>query len=91
MSKKGSIQIHDVKRRVRKDGVRITETGYMIKSVGKNGEILQCSEVFNDVKAVKTHFAAMCKLWNTGDDNPIAADYTQEQKFTKSGIALPAI
>lgn len=91
MSKKGSIQIHDVKRRVRKDGVRITETGYMIKSVGKNGEILQCSEVFNDVKAVKTHFAAMCKLWNTGDDNPMAADYTQEQKFTKSGIALPAI
>jgi hypothetical protein len=91
MSKKGSIQIHDVKRRVKRDGVRVTVEGYVIKSVGKNGEILQCSETFNDVKAVKTHFAAMCKLWNTGEENPIAADYTAAQKFTKSGIALPAI
>ena len=91
MSKTGSIQIHDVKRRVRRDGVRVTETGYIIKSVGKNGEILQCSEVFNDAKAVKTHLAAMNKLWNTGDVAVIPADYTKEQKFTTWGIALPAI
>ena len=92
MSKKGSIQIHDVKRRRKnEEGEIVTMKGYMIKSVGKNGEILQCSEILNDVKAVKTHFAAMCKLWNTGEADPIAADYTKEQKFTKSGIALPGI
>ena len=91
MSKKGSIQIHDLKRRRKVDGVVTTVTGYIIKSVGRNGEILQCSEILNDVKAVKTHFTAMCNLWNMGDTPPIAADYTKDQKFTKSGIALPGI
>lgn len=90
MAKKGSIQIHDVKRRVRKDGVRVTETGYIVKSVGRNGEILQCSEVINEAKSVKTHLAAMNKLWNTGEMQVIAADYTAEQKFTTWGVALPA-
>ena len=89
--KTGSIQIHDSKRRILVDGVRTTVYGYIVKSTGKNGEILQCSETFNDAKAVKTHLAAMNKLWNTGEIAVIPADYTKEQKFTTWGIALPAI
>ena len=42
MSKKGSIQIHDVKRRRKnEEGEIVTMKGYMIKSVGKNGVRLQ--------------------------------------------------
>lgn len=95
--KRGSIQIHDSKRRVRvfNEETGTTERkmviGYIVKSVGKNGETLQCSEVFNDAKAVKTHIASMNKLWNNGETQTIAADYTKEQKFTTWGIALPAI
>lgn len=89
--KKGSIQIHDSKRRIMVEGVRTTVYGYIVKSVGKNGEILQCSETFNDAKAVKTHLVAMDKLWNTGEVSAIPADYTKEQKFTTWGIALPAL
>ena len=93
----GSIQIHDSKRRIlveneeTGDKERKTVLGYVVKSVGKNGEVLQCSEVFNDHKAVKTHLAAMNKLWNTGELQNIPADYTKEQKFTSYGIALPGI
>ena len=93
----GSIQIHDSKRRILVENEetgekeRKTVTGYIVKSVGKNGEALQCSEVFNDFKAVKTHIAAMNKLWNTGELQNIPADYTKEQKFTQYGLALPGI
>lgn len=94
---KGSIQIHDSKRKVlvlntdTGEKQRKTVKGYVVKSVGKNGEVLQCSEVFNDVKAVKTHIAAMNKVWNTGEIENIPADYTKEQKFTNYGLALPGI
>ena len=95
--KKGSIQIHDVKRRITVlntdtgEKERKTVNGYVVKSVGKNGETLQCSETFNDHKAVKTHIAAMNKLWNNGEFETTPADYTKEQKFTKYGLALPGI
>ena len=94
---KGSIQIHDSKRKVlvlntdTGEKQRKTVKGYVVKSVGKNGEVLQCSEVFNDAKAVKTHIAAMNKIWNTGELENIPADYTKEQKFTNYGLALPGI
>lgn len=89
--KRGFIQIHDSKRRIMVDGVRTTVYGYIVKSVGKNGEILQCSEPFNDAKAVKTHLSAMNKLWNNGEIITIPADHTKEQKFSTWGIALPAV
>jgi hypothetical protein len=91
MAKLGSIQIHDVIRRVKEDGVRVTKKGYMVKSVGKNGEILQCSEVLNDTKAVKTHITAMNKLWNNCDLQTEPLDCTKEQKFVKSGFAASKI
>jgi hypothetical protein len=95
--KTGSIQIHDSKRRIlvlndeTGEKERKTVTGYIVKSVGKNGEVLQCSEVFNDHKAVKTHIVAMNKLWNNGEIETTPADYTKEQKFTNYGLALPGI
>ena len=96
MKKTGEIQIHDSKRRVMVlneetgEKERRTVYGYVVKSVGKNGETLQCSEVFNDAKAVKTHISAMNKLWNNAELQTIPFDFTSEQKFVKWGIALPA-
>lgn len=93
--KRGFIEIHDSKRRVMvvnqetDEKERKTVYGYIIKSVGKNGEILQCSETFNDAKAVKTHLNAMNKLWNNGEVVTIPLDYTAEQKFVKFGLAEP--
>lgn len=93
--KRGFIEIHDSKRRVMVlseetgEKERKTVYGYVIKSVGKNGEILQCSETFNDAKAVKTHLSAMNKLWNNGEVITIPLDYTTEQKFVKFGLAEP--
>ena len=93
--KRGFIEIHDSKRRVMVlseetgEKERKTVYGYVIKSVGKNGEVLQCSEVFNDIKAVKTHLNAMNKLWNNGEVITIPLDYTAEQKFVKFGLAEP--
>lgn len=93
--KNGFIEIHDSKRRVMVlntdtgDKERKTVYGYVVKSVGKNGEVLQCSEVFNDHKAVKTHLSAMNKLWNNGEVVTIPLDYTAEQKFVKFGLAEP--
>lgn len=83
--KNPSIQIHNTKPSRKNPNAK-----YVVKSVGKNGEILQSSESLNDVKAVKTHFNAMQKLWNLGN-YPIEhlIDYTKEQKFSKSGFALP--
>lgn len=95
--KKGSIQIHDSRRRVTVENEETGKKerkivyGYIVKSVGRNGEILQCSEVFNDYKAVKIHIVAMNKIWNTGELETTPSDYTKEQKFTTYGIALPGI
>ena len=94
--KKGFIEIHDSKRRIlvlneeTGEKERKTVYGYVVKSVGKNGEILQCSETFNDPKAVKTHLSAMNKLWNNGEIQTIPLDYTTEQKFVKFGLAEPS-
>jgi len=93
--KTGFIEIHDSKRRVlvpneeTGEKERKTVYGYVVKSVGRNGEILQCSETFNDPKAVKTHLSAMNKLWNNGTVETIPLDYTTEQKFVKFGLAEP--
>jgi hypothetical protein len=93
--KRGFIEIHDSKRRIlvlneeTGEKERKTVNGYSIKSVGKNGEILQCSETFNDPKAVKTHISAMNKLWNNGEIETTPLDYTIEQKFVKFGLAEP--
>jgi hypothetical protein len=93
--KTGFIEIHDSKRRIMVlntdtgEKERKTVCGYIIKSVGRNGEILQCSETFNDAKAVKTHLNAMNKLWNNGEVVTIPLDYTAEQKFVKFGLAEP--
>jgi hypothetical protein len=93
--KTGFIEIHDSKRRIlvlntdTGEKERKTVYGYMVKSVGKNGEILQCSETFNDPKAVKTHISAMNKLWNSGEIETTPLDYTTEQKFVKFGLAEP--
>jgi hypothetical protein len=95
MSKTGSIQIHNSKRRIMVlneetgEKERKTVSGYIVKSVGKNGEILQSSQVFNDVKAVKIHLNAMDKLWNTGSFKVIPQDNTEEQKFVTLGLAEP--
>lgn len=96
MSKKGKIEIHDSKRRIMVlneetgEKERKTVYGYVVKSIGKNGEVLQCSEVFNDAKAVKTHLNAMNKLWNNAELQTIPLDLTAEQKFSNWGLALPA-
>ena len=93
--KNGFIEIHDSKRRVMVlntdtgEKERKTVYGFVVKSVGRNGEILQCSETFNDHKAVKTHLTAMNKLWNNGTLATIPLDYTAEQKFVKFGLAEP--
>ena len=93
--KRGFIEIHDSKRRImvpnEESGEKERKTvyGYVVKSVGKNGEVLQCSEVFNDPKAVKTHINAMNKLWNNGEVITIPLDYTAEQKFVQFGLAEP--
>jgi len=95
MSKTGSIQIHNSKRRVMLlneetgEKERKTVSGYVVKSVAKNGEILQCSEIFNDVKAVKTHIRAMNKIWNNAEHETIPQDHTEEQKFVTLGLAEP--
>ena len=61
MSKQPSIQIHDAQRRV--NGKRVN--GYRVKSVAKNGEILQTSEVLNTTSAVKKHLYAMANVWQS--------------------------
>jgi hypothetical protein len=93
--KKGFIEIHDSKRRIMVlneetgEKERKTVYGYVVKSVGRNGEILQCSETFNDAKAVKTHISAMNKLWNNGEIETTPLDYTTNQNFVKFGLAEP--
>ena len=89
--KKGSIQIHDLKARVRREGIRVTVSGYVVKAVSKEGRTISCSELINDTRKVKTYLSDMNTLWNKGTEEVIPADYTKEQKFTEKGIALPAI
>lgn len=78
MKKKPSIEVVDA-RRVQ-DGLRVA--AYRVKSVGKNGEVLQVSEVLNDVKAVRKHINAMLDCWGSFETNVITVtDKTKAQKF----------
>ncbi len=82
-----SIQIHDQTRRK-------TGDKYTVKYIGANGKPLAPTQGFNDVKAVKTHIAAMRKCVVTYSiDSSIYRkpnDHTKEQKFSKSGYANAA-
>jgi hypothetical protein len=79
--KQSTIQIHDARRKGGK--------GYRVKSVAKNGEILQVSQVLDTVANVKKHVNAMYECWKTGAFTPpiIRLDFTTSQVFTKKGWA----
>lgn len=67
---------------------------FKVEYVAKNGELLAPAETFNDAKAVKTHIAAMrncvvIALSESSSTYRVPQDYTTEQKFAKSGYALP--
>jgi hypothetical protein len=66
---------------------------FKVEYVAKNGELLAPSETFNDAKAVKTHIAAIrnCVVEYSIDQKIFRTpqDHTAEQKFAKSGYALP--
>ena len=78
----GFIQICDTRRMVEGKSV----PAYRVKSIGRNGEILQVSEILNDRKAVNTHINAMAKLYaNFGVvlEDPKVLDETKLKTFTK--------
>jgi hypothetical protein len=81
--KQSTIQIHDARRKGGK--------GYRVKSVAKNGEILQVSEVLESENAVKKNILAMEVLFNAG---PMSIeqmrDHTKTQIFVKKGWAKAA-
>ena len=89
-----TIQIHDSKRRVMVindetgEKERITVYGYVVKTVAKNSQILQVSEVFNDMKAVKTHIRAMMNAWCSDEESVVIVDKTKETKFSKFATTL---
>lgn len=89
-----TIQIHDSKRRIMVlneetgEKERTTVCGYVVKTVAKNGQILQVSEVFNDTKAVKTHIKAMMNAWCSDDLSITIVDKTKEAKLSKFATTL---
>jgi len=89
-----TIQIHDSKRRMMVindetgEKERTTVYGYVVKTVAKNGQILQVSEVFNDMKAVKTHIRAMMNAWCSDEESVVIVDKTKETKFSKFATTL---
>lgn len=89
-----TIQIHDSKRRIlvlneeTGEKERTTVVGYTVKTVAKNGQILQVSEVFNDAKAVKTHIKAMMLAWCSDELAVTIVDKTKETKFSKFATTL---
>jgi hypothetical protein len=89
--KRGSIQIHDQKSRVTKEGTRVTISGYVVKTINKEGTTICSSDLITDSRKVKTYLFDMNSLWNKGDEDIMPADYTKEQRFTDYGIALPGI
>lgn len=92
--KEATIQIHDSKRRIMVlneetgEKERTTVCGYVVKTVAKNGQILQISEVFNDTKAVKTHIKAMMIAWCSSEGLVNIVDKTKETKFSKFATTL---
>lgn len=89
-----TIQIHDSKRRILVLNIdtgekeRTTVAGYTVKTVAKNGQVLQVSEVFNDTKAVKTHIKAMMLAWCSDESAVTIVDKTKETKFSKFATTL---
>lgn len=89
-----TIQIHDSKRRIMVineetgEKERTTVFGYVVKTVAKNSQILQVSEVFNDMKAVKTHIKAMMNAWCSDEESVVIVDKTKETKFSKFATTL---
>lgn len=89
-----TIQIHDSKRRIMVlndetgEKERTTVCGYVVKTVAKNGQILQVSEVFNDIKAVKAHIRAMMNAWCSDELFVTIVDKTKETKFSKFATTL---
>ncbi len=67
---------------------RTTVYGYVVKTVAKNGQILQVSEVFNDTKAVKTHIKAMMVAWCSDEFAVVVVDKTKEARFGKLATTL---
>ena len=92
--KEPTIQIHDSKRRIMVlneetgEKERTTVYGYIVKTVAKNGQVLQVSEVFNDTKAVRTHIKAMMNAWCSDDLSITIVDKTKEAKFGKFATTL---
>ena len=92
--KQPTIQIHDSKRRIlvlneeTGEKERTTVIGYIVKTVAKNGQVLQVSEVFNDIKAVKTHIKAMMVAWCSDEQLVNIVDKTKETKFGKFATTL---
>ena len=89
-----TIQIHDSKRRIMVlneetgEKERTTVCGYVVKTVAKNSQILQVSEVFNDMKAVKTHIRAMMNAWCSDESSVTIIDKTKEAKFGSFATTL---
>jgi len=85
--KTSSIRIYDVKPSKKNPNAK-----YVVKYIAKNGEHLASSESLNDVRAVKTHIAAMgkCVVDYAIGTPPFreSHDHTKEQKFAKSGYAI---
>jgi len=80
--KQSSIQIHDARPSKKNPNAK-----YIVKSVGKNGELLEGSEAVNDYKAVTTHLKAMSDCWCSNYLNMFPAfDFTKEQRFAKKGF-----
>lgn len=85
--KSSQIQVHDARRKV--EGK--TVPAYRVKSVAKNGEILQTSEVLNTVQAVNKHILAMKRAWDTNfymfTVHEKLVDHTKNQVFAKKKLA----
>jgi hypothetical protein len=87
--KQSSIQICDAKLK--------GAAGFRVKSVGKNSEVLQTSEVLESVKAVKIHIAAMRDLYSTDTGGMwqryinVPVDRTKGQKFLKDDFATSGL
>ena len=82
--KQSTIQIHDARRKGGK--------GYRVKSVAKNGEILQSSEVLESENAVIKNIKSMTVLWSSLEILQMLniIDHTKTQIFVKKGWAKPA-
>lgn len=72
---------------------KVRVPAFRVKSMGKNGETLQTSEVLNTAQAVKKHIEAMKNAWDTYPylfkQAKRLEDHTKKQSFAKRGYANP--